>query len=51
LKFDILRLNDLINAGATYLDVPVRDANVITGRVLDDLPEFCREIIAYLASS
>jgi protease I len=44
--------DDLINAGATYLDVPaVRDANVITGRVPDDLPEFCREIIAYLASS
>jgi protease I len=40
--------DDLQNAGGTYLDVPaVRDGNVITGRVPDDLPEFCQEIIAY----
>lgn len=40
--------DDLINAGAVYLDTPaVRDGNVITGRVPDDLPEFCAEIIAF----
>jgi protease I len=42
--------DDLINAGAVFEDVPaVRDGNIITGRVPDDLPEFCREIISYLS--
>lgn len=42
--------DDLLNAGAEYLDVPaMRSDNVITGRVPDDLPEFCQEIIRYLA--
>ena len=42
--------DDLINAGAEFVDVPaVRDGNVITGRVPDDLPEFCQEIIQALA--
>lgn len=42
--------DDLLNAGAEYLDVPaVRDGNVITGRVPDDLPEFCQEIIQALS--
>jgi len=37
--------DDLINARAKFIDVPaVRDGNVITGRVPDDLPEFCQEI-------
>jgi len=27
----------------------VRDGNVITGRVPDDLPEFCQEIIQALS--
>jgi len=41
---------DLVNAGATFLDVPaVRDGNMICGRVPDDLPEFCQEIIAALS--
>jgi protease I len=39
----------LINAGAEFIDVPaVRDGNIITGRVPDDLPEFCQEIIKAL---
>ncbi|MEM1644724.1 MAG: type 1 glutamine amidotransferase domain-containing protein [Ignisphaera sp.] len=43
--------DDLINAGAVYLDVPaVRDGNIITGRVPDDLPEFCQLIIEALLS-
>jgi protease I len=42
--------DDLVNAGAEFVDVPaIRDGNIITGRVPDDLPEFCQEIIQALA--
>jgi protease I len=42
--------DDLVNAGADFVDVPaVRDGNIITGRVPDDLPEFCQEIIEALS--
>jgi protease I len=42
--------DDLVNAGAEFVDVPaVRDGNVITGRVPDDLPEFCQAIITALS--
>ena len=42
--------DDLVNAGAQYMDVPaVRDGNIVTGRVPDDLPEFCNEIINALS--
>ena len=38
--------DDLINAGAEYLDATVvRDGNLITSRTPDDLPAFCKEII------
>jgi len=41
--------DDLKYAGAIHVDVPsVRDGNIITGRVPDDLPEFCQEIIRAL---
>ena len=41
--------DDVINAGATYLDQEVvRDGNLITSRVPTDLPAFCRTIIAAL---
>jgi len=41
--------DDLINAGAEYLDAEVfRDGNLITSRMPDDLPAFCREIISAL---
>jgi protease I len=41
--------DDLINAGATYLDQEVvQDGNLITSRTPDDLPAFCRTIIATL---
>lgn len=44
--------DDLINTGAVFKDVPaIRDGNIITGRVPDDLPEFCREIISALSST
>ncbi|MBI2829638.1 MAG: type 1 glutamine amidotransferase [Chloroflexi bacterium] len=42
--------DDMINAGATWVDKPVvRDGMVITSRQPDDLPDFCREIIAALS--
>jgi protease I len=41
--------DDVINAGANYVDEPVvRDGNIITSRLPSDLPDFCRAIIAYL---
>lgn len=42
--------DDLINAGAHYEDGEVvKDGQIITSRKPDDLPAFCREIIAALA--
>ncbi|MFO8011552.1 MAG: type 1 glutamine amidotransferase domain-containing protein [Dehalococcoidia bacterium] len=41
--------DDMVNAGATWLDEPVvRDGQIITSRTPDDLGLFCREIIAAL---
>jgi len=41
--------DDVVNAGAKYVDREVvRDGNLITSRTPDDLPAFCREIIAAL---
>jgi protease I len=41
--------DDVINAGATYLDQEVvRDGNIITSRVPTDLPAFSRTILAAL---
>jgi protease I len=41
--------DDIVNAGATYLDEEVVvDGNLITSRDPYDLPAFCREIIAFL---
>jgi protease I len=38
--------DDLVNAGATYVDAEVvRDGNLITSRVPSDLPAFCRAIV------
>jgi len=42
--------DDLVNAGAEFVDAPaVRDGNIITSRVPDDLPQFCQEIIKALS--
>jgi protease I len=42
--------DDVVNAGAEFVDTAaVRDGNIITARVPDDLPEFCREIIIALS--
>ncbi len=43
--------DDVVNAGAKYVDQEVvRDGNLITSRTPDDLPAFCREIIAALSN-
>jgi protease I len=42
--------DDLVHAGATWVDEEVVvDAKIITSRFPDDLPAFCRAIIAALA--
>jgi len=42
--------DDVVNAGGKYVDQEVvRDGNLITSRTPDDLPAFCREIIAALS--
>jgi protease I len=39
--------DDLINAGATWVDEPAfRSGNLVWGRVVADIPDFCRELIA-----
>ena len=44
--------DDVINAGGTYVDrAVVRDGDLITSRVPDDLPAFCKEIIAALSTT
>ena len=44
--------DDLVNAGATWVDEPAfRDGNQIWGRVVADIPDFCRELIAALVAS
>ncbi len=45
----IMIKDDLVNAGAEYLDQEVVvDGNLITSRVPDDLPAFCREVLRKL---
>ena len=44
--------DDIVNAGAIWVDEPVvRDGKLITSRVPQDLPFFCREIISTLLES
>ena len=39
--------DDLTNAGATWVDEPAfRDGNQVWGRVVADIPAFCRELIS-----
>lgn len=41
--------DDLVNAGATWVDeAAFRDGNQVWGRVVEDIPAFCREFIAAL---
>jgi protease I len=38
--------DDLINAGATWVDEPAfRDGPLVWGRVVEDIPDFCRELV------
>jgi protease I len=42
--------DDLVNAGATWVDEPAfRDGNLVWGRVVEDIPAFCAELVAALA--
>ncbi|TCJ16814.1 type 1 glutamine amidotransferase [Rubrobacter taiwanensis] len=42
--------DDLINAGAEWVDKPAfREGNLVWGRVVADIPDFCRELVAALA--
>jgi protease I len=41
--------DDLINAGATWRDEPAfRSGNIVWGRVVPDIPQYCRELIKAL---
>ena len=42
--------DDLVNAGATWRDeAAFRSGNIVWGRVVEDIPDFCRELVAALA--
>ncbi len=42
--------DDLLNAGATWRDEPAfRDGQIVWGRVVEDIPDFSRELVAALA--
>jgi protease I len=44
--------DDVISAGASYTDQPVvRDGNLITSRLPNDLPDFCAEIVTALEAA
>ena len=44
--------DDMVNAGAIWVDEPVvRDGTIITSRIPQDLPFFCKEIISALSES
>lgn len=41
--------DDLENAGATWVEAPAfRDGNIVWGRVVEDIPDFNRELVAAL---
>ncbi|HLI70639.1 MAG TPA: type 1 glutamine amidotransferase domain-containing protein [Ktedonobacteraceae bacterium] len=42
--------DDINNAGGTWIDVPAfREGNMVWGRVVADIPDFCRELVNALA--
>jgi protease I len=44
--------DDLVNAGAEWVDqAAFRDGNLVWGRVVADIPAFCRELVAAIADS
>lgn len=43
--------DDLVNAGATWVDEPaIRDGNLVYGRVVEDIPAWCRVLVDAIAS-
>ncbi len=41
--------DDMVNAGAIWVDEPAfRTGSVVWGRVVEDIPDFCRELVAAL---
>ena len=41
--------DDIINAGGSWVDAPAfREGNIVWGRVVADIPDFCRELVAAL---
>ncbi len=41
--------DDMVHAGATWVDEPAfRSGNVVWGRVVEDIPDFLRELVAAL---
>jgi protease I len=44
--------DDLTNAGATWADeAAFRDGNLVWGRVVEDIPAFCRELVNAIAEA
>ena len=44
--------DDLVNAGATWVDeAAFREGNLVWGRVVADIPAFCRELIGLLVEN
>ena len=42
--------DDITNAGGLWVDEPAfRDGNMVWGRVVEDIPAFCRELVAAFA--
>lgn len=42
--------DDITNAGGIWVNEPAfREGNMVWGRVVEDIPDFCRELIAALA--
>ena len=44
--------DDLVNAGAKWVDEPAfRDGHLVWGRIVADIPPFCRELVAALTEA
>jgi len=44
--------DDLINAGAVWVDEPAfREGHLVWGRIVADIPDFCRELMAAMVES
>ena len=43
--------DDLVNAGATWVDeAAFRDGSIVWGRVVEDIPDYCRELVTAVAT-